>query len=572
MKNILLLIVSVLLVTASCKRILDETPQGVVSDNDLNTPENVNKLVIAAYSALGNDHYTSPYTSLWPYGSVRGGDAYKGGDGPGDITEFHLLETFSLNRADNGLTDELWFRLYVGIARANDALRRVNAIDEAAFPDKKKRQGELRFLRGHFYFLTKILFKYVPYIDENAPKTAYDTISNKTFSNDALWAKIADDFRAAVENLPETQPEIGRANKLSAKAYLAKVLLYQAYEQDEQNNVTTINTAKLTEVNQLCDDIIISGKYLPNADYGNNFLTPFENSKESVFAIQYSKDDGTPKGRLDYGHALNYPMNTEFGCCGFHVPSHDLINAFKTDANGLPMFDHYNDVDVAASGDYMTSTFDPRLNHTVAIPGKPFKYKTNYIFLRSWARAPEVYSAFASLKEAVAPDDPSFQKIPPFMSSSKNWDVIRFADVLLFKAEALIELGRQDEALPLINQLRTRSAGSTGLLKQPDGTPSANYRIVTYQPGVNCTWTQPFARQALRWERRLEFATEGYHFFDLVRWGIAAEYCNKYFTLEKTRSAHLNDALFKKNRDEYLPIPLNQINYSRGLYQQNAGW
>lgn len=572
MKNIILLIFSVLLITASCKRILDETPQGVVSDNDLNTPENVNKLVIAAYSSLGNDHYTSPYTSLWPYGSVRGGDAYKGGDGPGDITEFHLLETFSLNRADNGLTDELWFRLYVGIARANDALSRVNAIDETVFPDKKKRQGELRFLRGHFYFLLKILFKYVPYIDENAPKNVYDTISNKTYSNDALWTKIADDFRAAVADLPPTQPEVGRANQLSAKAYLAKTLLYQAYIQDETNNVTSISTALLTEVNKLCDDIIISGKYIPNADYGNNFLTPFENSKESVFAIQYSKDDGTPKGRLDYGHALNYPMNTEFGCCGFHVPSHDLINAFKTDANGLPLFDTYNDVDVAESGDYMTSSFDPRLSHTVAIPGKPFKYKTNFIFLRSWARAPEVYDAFASLKEAVAPDDPSFQKVPPFMSSSKNWDVIRYADVLLFKAEALIELGRQNEALTLINDLRTRSGNSTARLKQPDGTPSANYKIATYQPGVNCTWTQAFARQALRWERRLEFATEGYHFFDLVRWGIAAEYINKYFTVEKTRSAHLNDALFKKNRDEYLPIPLNQINYSRGLYQQNTGW
>ncbi|SIO36960.1 RagB/SusD family nutrient uptake outer membrane protein [Chitinophaga niabensis] len=572
MKNIIFLILSVLLITASCKRILDETPQGVVSDNDLNTPENVNKLVIAAYSSLGNDHYTSPYTSLWPYGSVRGGDAYKGGDGPGDITEFHLLETFSLNRADNGLTDELWFRLYVGIARANDALRRVNAIDEAVFPDKKKRQGELRFLRGHFYFLLKILFKYVPYIDENAPKNVYDTISNKTYSNDALWTKIADDFRAAVANLPETQPEAGRANQLSAKAYLAKTLLYQAYIQDETNNVTSINTALLTEANKLCDDIIISGKYIPNADYGNNFLTPFENSKESVFAIQYSKDDGTPKGRLDYGHALNYPMNTEFGCCGFHVPSHDLINAFKTDANGLPLFDTYNNTDVAESGDYMTSSFDPRLSHTVAIPGKPFKYKTNFIFLRSWARAPEVYDAFASLKEAVAPDDPSFQKIPPFMSSSKNWDVIRYADVLLFKAEALIELGRQNEALTLINDLRTRSGNSTARLKQADGTPSANYKIATYQPGINCTWTQAFARQALRWERRLEFATEGYHFFDLVRWGIAAEYINKYFTVEKTRSAHLNDAFFKKNRDEYLPIPLNQINYSRGLYQQNAGW
>ncbi|GEP98315.1 RagB/SusD family nutrient uptake outer membrane protein [Chitinophaga cymbidii] len=572
MKNIFLLILSAFLLTSSCKDVLDQTPQGVVSDDDLNTPENVDKMVIAAYSALGNDHYTSPYTSLWAYGSIRGGDAYKGGDGPGDISEFHLLETFSLNRVDNGLTDELWFRLYVGIGRVNDALRRLNAIDAGVYPDKEIRQGELRFLRGHFYFLLKVLFKYMPYIDENAERTAYDTISNRAFSNDALWTKIADDFRAAVAQLPPNQAEVGRANQVSAKAYLAKTLLYQAYEQNEKNEVININTDRLNEVNKLCDEIIGAQKYVLNDDYGDNFRAQTENSRESVFAIQFSKDDGTPKGRLDYGHALNYPMNQEFGCCGFHVPSHDLINAFKTDASGLPMFDHYNDVDVAESGDYQTGTFDPRLDHTVAIPGKPYKYDPLFVFQRSWARAPEVYDAFASLKEAVAPDDPSFQKIPPFMSSSKNWDIIRFSDVMLFKAEALIELGRQNEALPLINELRTRSAGSTARLKKQDGTASSNYHVATYQPGVNCTWTQPFARQALRWERRLEFATEGYHFFDLVRWGIAADYINHYFTVEKARSAHLSDAAFQENRDEYLPVPLNQINYSRGLYKQNYGW
>lgn len=572
MKNLVILLLITFLFTPSCKDVLDQTPQGVVSDDDLNTPENIDKMVIAAYSALGNDHYTSPYTSLWAYGSIRGGDAYKGGDGPGDISEFHLLETFSLNRVDNGLTDELWFRLYVGVGRVNDALRRINAIDPASYPQRETRQGEMRFLRGHFYFLLKILFKYTPYIDENAERTAYDTISNRALSNDALWTKIADDFRAAVAQLPPSQPEIGRASQSSAKAYLAKTLLYQAYEQNEKNEVIAINTAKLEEVNKLCDEIITTQKYRLNDDYGDNFLTQSENSRESVFAIQYSKDDGTPKGRLDYGHALNYPMNQEFGCCGFHVPSHDLINAFKTDANGLPMFDHYNDVDVAESGDYQTGTFDPRLDHTVAIPGKPFKYDPLFVFQRSWARAPEVYDAFASLKEAVSPDDPSFQKIPPFMSSSKNWDIIRFSDVLLFKAEALIELGRHPEALPLINDLRTRSANSTARLRKADDTPVSNYSVATYQPGVNCTWTQPFARQALRWERRLELATEGYHFFDLVRWGIAAEYINHYFTIEKNRSAHLSDAAFRKNRDEYLPVPLNQINYSRGLYKQNNGW
>ena len=572
MKTSLYIIAITGLLLASCKKGLDEAPQGTVYSEDLNTADNVDKMVIAAYSALGNDHYTSPYSSMWPYGSVRGGDTYKGGDGTGDLNEFHLFETFSLNRVDNGLIDELWFRLYVAIGRANDALRRINEMSPDKYSVKTQRQAEVRFLRGHFYFLAKILFKYMPYIDEKVPKVNYDTISNRAYSNDALWAKIAEDFRFAAANLPESQTQIGRANKFAAEAYLAKTLLYEAYQQDESNNVTSINQAMLTEVNSLCDDVITKGKYDINTDIANNFLTQYDNSAESVFAIQYSQGDGTPQGRLDYGHALNYPMNGEYGCCGFHVPSHDIINAFKTDASGLPMFSSYNNNDVAASGDYMTGTFDPRMDHTVAIPGHPYKYKKGFLFAKSWARAPQVYGAFASMKEAVTYDDASFKKFAPFMSSSKNWQIIRFADVLLFKAEALIELGRQDEALPLINRLRTRASASTALLKQGDGTPTSHYGISTYQPGVNCTWTQAYARQALRWERRLEFATEGYHFFDLVRWGIAAETINAYFGIEKTRVPHLSDAKFTKNRDEYFPIPLNQINYSKGLYQQNKGW
>jgi hypothetical protein len=89
---------------------------------------------------------------------------------------------------------------------------------------------------------------------------------------------------------------------------------------------------------------------------------------------------------------------------------------------------------------------------------------------------------------------------------------------------------------------------------------------------VNCTWTQEYARQALRWERRLELAFEDYRFFDLVRWGIAATYLNNYFREESKKRSYLSTAVFKKERDEYLPIPLNQINYSKGLYKQNTGW
>ncbi|NLU93157.1 RagB/SusD family nutrient uptake outer membrane protein [Chitinophaga sp. Ak27] len=566
-----ILLLSCLLLGA-CNKFLDQAPQGVISGDDLDTPQNLEKMVVAAYASLGNDHYTAPYSSMWPYGNIRSGDAYKGGDGAGDISDFHFYETFSLNRVDNGSSDLLWFRLYVGIGRVNDALARLNKATESAFQQKTVRQAEMRFLRGHYYFLLKELFKYVPYIDEYAPKASYDTISNRTYTSDQLWAKIADDFTFAAAHLPDIQPEAGRANKFAAKAYLAKTLLYQAYKQDDNNNVTSIDAAMLQQVNSLCDEVINAGKYQLSTDYANNFLSKTENGPESVFAIQYSKEDGTPKGRLDYGHALDYPMNQDYGCCGFHSPSYNLVNAFKTDNSGLPLFDTYNNVNVSKESDFLTNTFDPRLDHTVAIPGHPYKYDPAFIYQRSWARAPEVYGSYLSLKEVVLPTDPSFQKVPPFMSSAKNWTIIRFADVLLFKAEALIELGRPAEALPLINRIRERAGNSTTLLKQANGSFTSNYKIGVYQPGVNCTWTQDFARKALRWERRLEFAMEGSRFFDLVRWGIAADYLNAYFAVEKTRSAHLNDAAFKKGRDEYLPVPLNQINYSKGLYKQNTGW
>lgn len=569
-KKIWILSLTVLLV--SCSKFLKETPQGVIFSDELNTPANIDKMVIAAYSALGNDTYTVPYTSLWPYGDLRSGDSYKGGDGQGDNSEFNEYETFATNTPSNAESDELWYYLYIGVGRANDALNRIDQISESAYPDKVERQAEMRFLRGHFYFLLKILFKYVPYIDETVPKADYDTISNRGYSNEALWTKIADDFRFAVANLPTSQEDVGRPTKYTAESYLAKTLLYQAYVQDENNQVTSIDLPKLTEVDSLCSDVINSKKYGLEKDYADNFLTAYENGSESVFAIQYSLNDGTPLGRLDMGHATNYPMNQQYGCCGFHVPSDNLVNSYKTGSDGLPMFISFNTDNINSTGNWNKFTWDPRLDHTAAIPGDPYKYDPNFIYQTTWARAPQVYGGLLCLKEVVLPTDPSFKKIPPFMSSSKNWPIIRYADVLLWKAEALIELGRQNEALPLINEVRQRAAGSTTLLKRADGSFTHHYSMASYQPGINCTWTQDYARQALRWERRLEFAMEGYRFFDLVRWGIADSYINNYLSVEATRKPYLKSATFTRGRDEYLPIPLNQINYSKGLYRQNHGW
>jgi hypothetical protein len=205
----------------SCKKALDEQPQGVLSNDQLNTPVNVEKMVTAAYSSLGNENlHTS--NSLWPWGSMRSGDAYKGGDGVGDNSEWNDYETFVTNQNTNGLTDQMWAQIYNNIARTNNALLRVNTISAADYPNKVSRQGEMRFLRGNYYFMAKILWNQVPYIDENALTTDYIKISNVALTSPQLWDKIGVDFRAAANSLPATQADKGRPTKYTALAYLAK--------------------------------------------------------------------------------------------------------------------------------------------------------------------------------------------------------------------------------------------------------------------------------------------------------------------------------------------------------------
>lgn len=564
MKKIVhILICMMLLISISCEDFLENEPKGVLSEENLVTPENVDGFVTSAYAALGNDHYDTPF-SLWPYGNVRSDDAYKGGSGTNDIQPFHFFEISNNIRTDFGELDRLWYDCYVGISRANKAINALNQMTEAEFPLKQTRLGEMHFVRGHFYFMLKTMFKYVPYVTEQTLPEEYSLISNRDLTDQELWEAIASNFEFAADNLPANQSQVGRVNRNAAYAYLAKVRLYQAYEQNDSYNVTSINPQTLQKVITATDQVM--GAYSLESDFGFNFLSgSYENGPESIFAIQYSDNDGTLYGRLNFGDVLSVPQG--LGCCDFHKPSQNLVNAFKTSPDGLPLFDTFNDTDL----DYnQLNNFevDPRLYHTVAIPGLPFKYHPDYIYEESWNRSPGTYGYYASLKENVQPDCSCFVNIDPFYGNSKNRIVIRYADVVLMRAEALIELGQHQDALPLINEIRTRAAASTTLTS----TYTSNNHIETYQDGVNCTWTQDFARQALRWERRLEFAMEGNRFFDLVRWGVAAETMNAFYAVEKTKRAYYLEAGFDSGREEFCPIPLAQINFSQGLYDQNTGY
>ncbi len=562
------LIISIFLMSCT-QDFLNLNPKGSIALENIQDAEGAELLVIAAYAGLGNGGEHSNISD-WIYGSVRSDDTYKGGASTGDFPYMHRVETFT-NLVDEVNIHNVWRWNYEWIARANLALKIVNQLGPEEYPQQLQRQAELRFLRAHFYFKLIPLFKNVPWIDEHT--TEFNTVSNREYTLNQLYDKLAEDFQFAADVLPETQQEVGRPTKFAATAYLAKIKLYQAYEQDENHNVTAINASKLNEVVALTDAVITSGKYRLSGDFAENFIFEYENGPESIFAIQFSVDDGTPiGGRLNWGNNLNYHMAPQYGCCWFNIPSQNLVNSFKTNNDGLPLFETFDDTEMSAPEDFLTNGVDPRLGHTVGAPGHPFKYDPSFIYQTAYARAPEVYGYFSPMRETEHYSSPALRVDGSRRATARNQDVIRYADVILWKAEALIELGRYTETLPLINMLRTRAKNSLERIKLTDGTHAANYHINEYIDGVNISWTQETSRHALRWERRLEFATESPRFFDLVRWGITSEVLNEYLAHESQRRSYLRGVTFQKGRDEYLPIPQQEIDLSEGLYQQNPGY
>jgi len=577
-KNILLGILVSFLFAACSEDFLDYEPEGVLSNENVATAENAESLVTAAYAGIANEEMVGPLTNQWAYGSVRSDDAYKGGGGRSDVDVVDTYEQYNLTRPDfspDWMTPRTWTSYYQAISRANFALRVINDIPDAEYADKTTRQAELRFLRAHSHFMLKLIFKSVPYITENLTQEDIEVTSND-LPNDELWNTIAEDFLFAYDNLPQAQEQVGRADRNAAAAYLAKLRLFQAYEQNETHQVTTINTSRLEEVITFADEV--TGSLEP--DFGNNFLDGFDNGPESIWAAQFSITDGTVVGRVSFVTGLNSPHGSPlYGCCGFHLASQNMVNAFKTDATGLPLLDTFNDVDIFTSVDANGETppdagltVDPRIDHTVGVPGRPFKYRTtvtaqgDMIYNFGWARDPGVYGYFGNMKEQQAPDCSCYVKEGPFVGTSKNVDFIRYADVLLMKAEALIQLDRWDEALPLINQVRTRAAAST---QRPlDAGATDIYNIDNYTAFAS----KDDALKALKFERRLEFAMEGHRWYDLVRWGEAAEVLNAYLAEESTKRDFLANAAFTAGRDEYYPIPQREIDFTGGLYTQNPGY
>ncbi|MDE5650356.1 MAG: RagB/SusD family nutrient uptake outer membrane protein, partial [Duncaniella sp.] len=367
-KNIFSIAIAGLALTACSDDFLENKPQGPLSEGNMNDPQAVDLLVNGAYATFGcryadsNDPHLFPVTN-WSYGEVRADNAYKGGGGETDLWEVHDMETAKI-QPNNGFLDGKWFNVYCGISRCNSAIRALRKVDEDVIKEKATRIAEIRVIRDHWYFELVRLFNRIPYMDIDLPETEYQSVRNDEFTREQHLARIADDLIDAANDLPDTQTEIGRVNRRIALAYAAKVKLYLAYEQDPQTNaVVNVNKTLLQEVVELIDRV---QGYDLLADFQQLDLLEYENGVESVFAIQFSKDDGSGGvGRINWSMLLN--SMTGPGCPwqgdGFFLPSQDLINAYQTDANGLPLFDYQE------RPDYGTVVFNGNGGYTLSGAG-----------------------------------------------------------------------------------------------------------------------------------------------------------------------------------------------------------
>ncbi|MFP4089421.1 MAG: RagB/SusD family nutrient uptake outer membrane protein [Cyclobacteriaceae bacterium] len=539
---------------------LEIPAQGALSEQVLSNQDGVEASLIAAYSML--DGYAGyggwgGAGSNWIFGSVASDDAYKGSE-PGDqqpVTDIEFYQ-WSTGGADDYLRDK-WRVLYDGINRANSTLSLLATVEEVSDEARNRIIGESLFLRAHYHFEAYKFWKNIPYYTEE------DLDFRKPNDTDVMPLIIAD-LNEAANLLPESQDQIGRVTSWTAKAYLGRVHLF--------NNDP--NSAK-----QVLDDVVNNGPYELEDCYRDVFSAYNDNNAETVLSYQASTNDGDPNGNNgNYNDRLNFPHSgSPLGCCGFHQPSQNLVNAYKVDANGLPYLDgSFNNSEATAA-----DAVDPRLDWVVGRDDVPFLdwgvHAPGWIRDRAWAGP---YSAKKSVYEQGSGAGSSVGW-SSFQLHSNNLHLLRYADVLLMLAEAEVEVGSLERARELVNMIRMRAGNCA---QAPDGVgiatniddPAitwANYSVGTYDD----PWTdQAVAREAVRMERRLELALEGHRFFDLRRWEIAEEVLNNYLEVEKTRRNYLNAASPYEDRNALYPLPTFEIEVSevdgeRKLVQ-NEGW
>ncbi len=561
----------------SCSDFLEEqVPQATLTQDEVKNPEYIDNVLISAYAGLVSIEDMNASFSLWNY-DTRSDDAYVGGSDFSDGEPFHRLEKSTGVMTTDWPFSSIWTRFYNYLSRVSLSLDILASADQEN-TTIQQRTAEMKFLRAYGHFQLKRLFKKIPFVNKpNMTEEDYNNLSNTEYTNDEGWQQIINDLEDAYTVLPETQAEKGRPTKAACAAFLAKVYLYKAYHQDDANTnqVTSINTEDLQKVVEYTNPALYTkAGYGLESDLHNNFRPEeqYENGKESLWAIQYSKNDGTVYGNLNFSYRLIVPCipKVHDSGCDFYKPSHNLVSAYRTNSDGLPMLDTFADEEYTVGS---AQTVDPRLFVTVGVPGTPYMFNPGFMIseTNAWSRSGGTFGYFVSLKQNVDPalTDSYLYLCDSQWASSMNRVVLRYADVLLMRAEAQAQLGQTSEAIALVNQVRERAAGmaTSSVVSNYSNKYGVHYAVGKY----NGSYSKDEVMKIVKMERRLELAMESERFFDLVRWGDAATVLNKYYSSESEKMNFLSGSQFTANKNEYLPVPYEQMAASNGHYTQNCG-
>lgn len=593
----------------SCHKYLSKPLVGSESAAGLASKAGVDGLLIGAYSMLDGYasglSYTSWETSTnnWCYGGIAADDAYKGSNTTDQPTAVPI-ENHSIDPSNEYLKEK-WAFCYDAIQRANDVIRQIPLVKDGSLSaaDAKEDIAEAQFLRGFFHLEAAKLWLNVPYVSE---QVTYLNNNYMVGNPGPIWDSIAADFTAAMAVLPKKQGDVGRANYYAAEAFLAKTYMF---------------AHKLTAAKPLLDDLINNGTTAGGTKYAlgafeDNFDAAHRNNPESVFAVQNTVQDGSGGQNSDQGNILNFAAGPYTGCCGFYQPSYSLGNAYKVDASGLPMlgidagtgFPAYDvvqlktDHGLKATDPFTPATdaLDPRIDYTLGRRGIPY-HDWGLCGGEDWSRGDVVpYNPLKNVfwhSNMGSTTDPLAQGWASNQGTAINFELLRFADVILWRAECEVESGALAAAQADVNLVRNRMAAhpeywvktyvdNSDPSKGFTNTNAANYVIGLYgQAAGNTFATQgvAYARMAVQMERQLELAMEGHRFFDLARWdgnlggpmakGYMATQLNAYIKAD-TRISNpvLNGHTFTANRNELYPIPQSQIDIEAGKLKQNNGY
>jgi starch-binding outer membrane protein, SusD/RagB family len=605
-------VVTLTLMYSCSDSFLDVPAPGSLNEQLLANGPGIEASLLAIYSQVNGRENRMGSPSNWVWGSIRGGEANKGTD-PGDFADINPIQRYEALPSGPVIRDK-YNANYEGVSRANRTLRLISLAPgetSAQIAQKLSVEAQTKFLRAHFYFELARAWDKTPYVDENidVAGAGVEAGIEKVPNDKSLWPMIEADMQFAYDNLPATQSQVGRVNKSAAAAYLAKIYMYQG---------------KFQAAKDLYDEIIpatyggtgngqtSNGKaYGLVPMYADVFKASNDNNEESVWAYQAAAGTGSVNN-ANPEFDLNWPYNTGAdgpgNCCSFFQPTFEMANSFRT-SGGLPLLDDgagaydpaYNlpanelktDMGLESADPFTPDAgpVDPRLDHSIGRRGIPYLdwpgIKVNDVYQnvfpgKAWIRNQPNAGPYQTKKYVYYQSDKgSLQDNSSWTPgyTAINYNIIRFADVLLMAAEAEYEVGSPERARELVNYVRARAANPASFVMK-GGVPAANYVINQY-PGP---WAKDAATlEAIRFERKLELSGEGHRFFDLARWsGVygapASDYVSKvvnaYLQYEapKLPSGAFTGATFK-DEDKLLPLPQNEIDLvGSAVLKQNPGF